>query len=153
MQGRTIIALSFLLTLIAMVGIGCLSDGRKKANIDTSEIEEEILNPSSTYTRDIWQKPESVIEMLGDIKDKTVADLGTGSGYFALRLLDKAAKVIAIDIDQASIAYLDTMKANYLPEDYKDKLDLRLAQPNNPNLERWGSGCGNSCQYIFIYSR
>jgi len=134
MKGRNIIALPIFLTISILLGIGCLSDGGQKTKIDHPDLELDTLKQSSTYSRDIWQQPERVIEMLGDIKDKTVADLGTGSGYFALRLLDKAAKVIAIDIDQASIAYLDTMKANYLPEEFKDKLELRLAKPSNPNL-------------------
>lgn len=115
---------------------GCLSGNNQKKDLNSDDYMEEVDQSEPTnYTRDIWQQPERVIDMLGDISDKTVADLGTGSGYFALRLLDKAEKVIAIDIDRASIAYLDTMKANYLPDEFKDKLELRLAEPNDPNLK------------------
>ncbi len=47
-----------------------------------------------------WQKPEWVIEQLGDLTGKTVADIGAGTGYFAFRIARKAKKVIAIDIDE-----------------------------------------------------
>ena len=32
--------------------------------------------------RVIWQKPELVIDMMGDLSDKSVADIGAGQGAF-----------------------------------------------------------------------
>ena len=33
------------------------------------------------------RKPDRVIDLLGPLKDKTVVDLGAGTGYFAFRLV------------------------------------------------------------------
>lgn len=83
----------------------------------------------------IWQKPDMVIELLGDLTDKVVADIGAGTGFFTLRLAPKAKKVIAIDIDPRFIEYLDSVKVMELPEDVQDQMETRLGQPNNPNLK------------------
>lgn len=56
--------------------------------------------------RAAWQKPEAVIAALGDIKGKTVVDLGAGTGYFSLRLAAAGAHVIAADVDPRFQQYL-----------------------------------------------
>ena len=57
-----------------------------------------------------WQKPGEVIASLGPLEGKTVADIGAGTGYFAFPLAKKAAKVIAIDIDQRFLDYIEQRK-------------------------------------------
>ena len=57
-----------------------------------------------------WQKPDQVIAALGSLDGKTVADIGTGTGYFAFQIAKKAAKVIAIDIDQRFLDYIEHKK-------------------------------------------
>ena len=84
--------------------------------------------------RDIWQKPEKVIEKLGDISNKTIADIGAGTGYFTFRLAMNANNVIAIDIDQEMIELINAFKLN-LPLELKDKIETRLATPMDPNLK------------------
>lgn len=87
----------------------------------------------SNVGRAIWQKPGLVIEKLGDISDKTIADIGAGTGYFSLRLSRKAKKVIAIEIEPTLINYIDSSKVS-LPDSIKDRLETRLALPENPKL-------------------
>ena len=84
--------------------------------------------------RVIWQKPEVVIELLGDLSGKTVADIGAGTGFFSRRLMEKADKVIAIDIDPRFVAYLDSVRIQDLAPEQQNKLEPRLVQPNNPML-------------------
>src|SRR5579864_911511 len=57
-----------------------------------------------------WQKPEKVIASLGTLDGKTVADIGAGTGYFAFPIAKEAAKVIAIDIDQRFLDYIEHKK-------------------------------------------
>jgi len=59
-----------------------------------------------------WQKPDAVIASLGPLDGKTVADIGTGTGYFAFPIAKKAAKVIAIDIDQRFLDYIRHKKTD-----------------------------------------
>lgn len=89
----------------------------------------------SNVGRAIWQKPGLVIEKLGDISDKTIADIGAGTGYFSLRLSKKAKKVIAIEIEPTLINYIDSSKVS-LPDSLKSRLETRLALPDNPKLAK-----------------
>ncbi len=60
---------------------------------------EELSQRFEDPSRDAWQKPDQVIALLGDIKGKTVVDIGAGSGYFTFRLAEKGAVVVAADVD------------------------------------------------------
>ena len=93
-----------------------------------------IAEDYENTNRVIWQKPEVVINLLGDITNQTIADIGAGTGFFALRLAPKAEKVIAIDIDERFINHIDSVKLLELPEASQDRLETRLATPNDPKL-------------------
>lgn len=84
--------------------------------------------------RVVWQKPDLVIDMLGDLSEQVVADIGAGTGFFTVRLARKAKKVIAIDIDQRFIDHLDSVRLYELPEPYQSRMETRLADPDDPNL-------------------
>lgn len=60
--------------------------------------------------RDAWQKPDEVIAALGLKKGMRIADLGAGTGYFAVRLAKapEAPTVLAADISPAMVAHLKT---------------------------------------------
>lgn len=81
-----------------------------------------------------WQKPERVIAALGNIEDKTIADLGAGIGYFSFKLLPKCQKVIAIDIDKDITQILTGFK-NTMNEEQQQKFDVRLATPSDSRLQ------------------
>jgi len=84
--------------------------------------------------RGIWQKPELVLNLIGNLEDKTVADIGAGTGFFSLRMAPKAKKVIAIDIDPRFVNFLDSLKTRELPPELQDRLETRLAKPDDPLL-------------------
>lgn len=94
---------------------------------------ENLVADYDSKDRGIWQKPDMVISLLGDLENKTVADIGAGTGYFTFRLVPKAKRVIAIDIDRRFIDLLDSVKVR-LPEKYRDRFEARLAKPENPLL-------------------
>ena len=58
--------------------------------------------------RDAWQKPHEVIQALALKPDATVADIGAGTGYFAVRLASmlKAGRVYAVDVEPDMVKYL-----------------------------------------------
>ena len=95
----------------------------------------EVL--SSDYyqspSRVIWQKPDLVLSLLGNLRGKTVADIGAGTGFFAFRIANQGAKVIAIDIDPRAIAWMNSEKQRY-PADIQALLETRLGQPDDPGL-------------------
>ena len=94
---------------------------------------ESLVADYESKDRGIWQKPDMVISLLGDLENKTVADIGAGTGYFTFRLVPKAKKVIGIDIDRRFIDFLDSVKVR-LPEKYRTRFETRLARPQDPLL-------------------
>jgi cyclopropane fatty-acyl-phospholipid synthase-like methyltransferase len=59
--------------------------------------------------RDAWQRPESVLQALELAPSMTVADVGAGTGYFAVRLARAvpSGKVIATDLEPDMVRYLE----------------------------------------------
>jgi SAM-dependent methyltransferase len=88
----------------------------------------------SNFEREVWQKPNMIISRMGDLHEKTVADIGAGYGYFAFRVLQSAKKVIAIDIDTSAIAFMQNLRGE-LPEDLQSKFEARLCLPDDPKLK------------------
>ena len=135
----------FYLLFFLVLTWGCKHNGERPFNGDESNIEEptwsqdvDFEDKVSIYedeNRDIWQKPDRVMDILGPLDDKTVVDLGAGTGYFAFRLVSKAKKVIAVDIDQDFVNFMEK-KRKLLPDELQDKFEVRLAQPQNPQLNK-----------------
>ena len=80
-----------------------------------------------------WQKPSEVINKLGDLTGKVVADIGAGTGYFTFRFMRQAKKVIAIDIDTEMIDLIEMFKDN-LDSDQQAKIETRLATAEDAKL-------------------
>lgn len=100
------------------------------------ESKEGILEDYTNTNRDVWQKPETIFNLMGDLSEKTVADIGAGTGFFSLRLAAQADKVIAIDINPAFISYLDSVRVLQLPPAQRGRLETRLAKPDDPLLRK-----------------
>ncbi len=58
--------------------------------------------------RDEWQRPGAVIETLELTPAMAVADIGAGTGYFAVRIAPHVpqGEVIAVDVEQDMVRYL-----------------------------------------------
>lgn len=58
--------------------------------------------------RDAWQKPHEVIEALAPKPDAVIADIGAGTGYFALRFAHRVPQghVYAVDVEPAMVKHL-----------------------------------------------
>jgi ubiquinone/menaquinone biosynthesis C-methylase UbiE len=58
--------------------------------------------------RDQWQKPHEVIQALALKPDAVIADIGAGTGYFAVRLANMApqGRVYGVDIEPDMVKYL-----------------------------------------------
>jgi ubiquinone/menaquinone biosynthesis C-methylase UbiE len=58
--------------------------------------------------RDAWQKPQEVLEALRVDKGAIVADIGAGTGYFAMRIarLAPQGRVYAVDVEPDMTRYL-----------------------------------------------
>jgi SAM-dependent methyltransferase len=120
------------LAVLFMFFLACSTNENPKEFYENPGIREDYLNTN----RGIWQKPDLIVELLGDLEGKTVADIGAGSGFFTLRILPHADKVIAIDIDPAFISILDSLKKESLPESQQWRMETRLADPDKAPLNQ-----------------
>jgi len=82
--------------------------------------------------RDAWQKPHEVIRALALKPDAVVADIGAGTGYFAVRLAHMLSKgrVYAVDTEPDMVKHLD---ARARKEGLRN-LTAIPASPDNPRL-------------------
>jgi ubiquinone/menaquinone biosynthesis C-methylase UbiE len=83
--------------------------------------------------RDAYQKPEAVVGALGLRPGEAVADIGSGSGYFTLRLagpVGPEGRVYAVDVDPNMVRHLNRR----LRDAGIDTVRSILAEPDDPLL-------------------
>ena len=126
--------------LISLLTISCQNSGEQGAIppvVDTTLTDGGITSgnvDSGDEGRYAWQKPELVIDKLGDIRGKIIADIGAGTGYFTFRLIPRAEKVIAVDIDPNMIELIKIFREN-LDSLQQQKIETRLAKSDDPMLD------------------
>jgi arsenite methyltransferase len=85
------------------------------------------------FSRDEWQQPDKVIQSLGIQPGSIIADLGSGSGYFTLRLahaVGPTGKVYAVDVDSA----INEALKERAKKERADTVVVVSAKPNDPQL-------------------
>jgi len=82
--------------------------------------------------RDAWQKPHEVIQALALAPDAVVADVGAGTGYFAVRLATMLprGKVYAVDVEPDMVKHL----AERAKRDGKPNLHAVQGTPADPKI-------------------
>lgn len=125
MSSKYLLIISFLIVYLTCQS-GCYDGGKTK--------NAKVTETFDAKTRAAWQKPDVVIDKLGDISDKVIADIGAGTGYFSFRFAMKSKKVIAIDIDKDMLDLMDLFTMN-LPTDIQSRIETRLASKFNPKLK------------------
>jgi cyclopropane fatty-acyl-phospholipid synthase-like methyltransferase len=81
-------------------------------------------------TRDAWQQPDRVITALELSPTLTVADVGAGTGYFAVRIAPLVKEVIATDVEPDMVRYMtERAQRENLPN-----LRAVVTPPDDPQL-------------------
>jgi ubiquinone/menaquinone biosynthesis C-methylase UbiE len=122
-------------TFVVIGLLGCLNEQPTRFDHTKIEPAEEEKPLRTVQNRHIWQRPDFVLDRLGDINDKTIADIGAGSGYFAFRFLKAGARVIAVDIDANMIELMES-EVRLLPDSLANRFDARMTTPKSPGLEQ-----------------
>lgn len=81
-----------------------------------------------------WQKPDLILDKMGDLKEKTVADIGAATGYFTFRLADRGARVLSLDVDDSWIDYLKEKKAKLKDRETAGRVEIRKIPYHSPEL-------------------
>lgn len=132
--------LTFLGTLLTCVlAFSQHKPDQKNASKDSTETANEYMHRSHTDDlierfespeRDAYQKPEEVLDYLGNVLNKKIMDIGAGSGYFSVKLADRGAKVIAADV---SDEFQNALKKRIEVQGIKN-IELRKIPYDDPNL-------------------
>jgi ubiquinone/menaquinone biosynthesis C-methylase UbiE len=80
--------------------------------------------------RNLEDRPQKAIELLGLKKTDTIADIGAGTGYFTFRIANQVAKVYAVDVQPEMLA----MMAKRQSENGIDNVERILGEPQDPHL-------------------
>jgi ubiquinone/menaquinone biosynthesis C-methylase UbiE len=82
--------------------------------------------------RDEWQKPHEVIQALALKPDAVIADIGSGTGYFAVRLANMVpqGRVYGVDIEPDMVKYL----SDRAKREKRDNVVAIAGAPDNPRL-------------------
>ena len=89
---------------------------------------EDLVKNFESADRNEWQKPDEVIHFLGDLKNKTIIDIGAGTGYFEFKMNEPSAKIIAADVDDRFIKYLN----DRITKEQSSNISARKAEYEKP---------------------
>jgi ubiquinone/menaquinone biosynthesis C-methylase UbiE len=106
---RILIILSITINLLLVIGVAVIIE-KKGVPWLSRNVTEAFLATVVEPGRNDWQQPDRVVSDLGIRPGTKVADIGSGEGYFALRLAKAVGKkglVFAVDIDALA---LDALK-------------------------------------------
>jgi len=93
---------------------------------------ETLVERFESVERTKYQKPDEVIKYIGNVKGQKIMDLGAGTGYFTFRLIESGAKVIAADVDDRFINYMQ-QKVDSL--NLNNQIELRKVPYDSPELK------------------
>ena len=108
---RAVAGLALVAALAALVSVRVANTQRPAAPTPSDPSDGQYGNPSnlddyidelSSPARDAWQKPDQVVGALGLKAGETACDIGSGPGYFTLRLaraVGPSGFVYAIDVE------------------------------------------------------
>lgn len=94
---------------------------------------EDLVQRFESEERAAYQKPEEVVQYLGELQGMTIMEIGAGTGYFSFRLVDAGAKIIAADVDERFQAYIKNKRDSLAISD--KQLALRQVPYDDPKLE------------------
>ena len=66
----------------------------------------ELIKAFDDPARDEWQKPQAVLKIRGDLRNKKLIEIGAGSGYFTKYFFKAGANVVAADVDTTFLEHI-----------------------------------------------
>jgi len=107
------------------------------AKAQSSRFDNMVMEKTMEFTlRDIWQKPDTLLTLIGIEPAEKVAEIGAGEGYFSVKLAEQVGpdgKLLALDIDPERLNVLRLLKRYgqfeqiEIVENKPKQLDLKAA--------------------------
>ena len=125
------------IVLVALVALGLLTpvEARQQRQQHGKLFPPENLPQLEGPDRDVWQRPDQIMDALNIAEGSVVGELGAGSGWFTIRLARRVGpngKVYAEDIQPQMI---EVIRRRVPRENLSDKVvDTRLGTAADPKL-------------------
>jgi ubiquinone/menaquinone biosynthesis C-methylase UbiE len=129
-------ALGALLVGAVLIGGVASSDAQENRRV-TRVFAPEKLSELEGPDRELWQKPDAIMDALGIADGSQVADIGAGGGWFTLRLARRVGPrgvVYAEDIQEQMIESIDRR----MRREGLQNVRMVLGTPDDPKLPRKG---------------
>jgi len=125
---------SVVVLLVLVAAAGCAGHGGSGHHEHQFRDAERWARIFDDPSRDAWQKPDEVIRALALAPDATVADIGSGTGYFAVRLARAVSRghVYGSDLEPDMVKHL----AGRARREGLANLTAVQAAPDDPRLPR-----------------
>jgi SAM-dependent methyltransferase len=122
------------LALLVLIAWGCAAGDHGGHQHQRFQDAERWARVFDDPARDAWQKPDDVIRALAPAPDALVADIGSGTGYFAVRLARAVPRghVYGVDVEPDMVGYL----ARRARSEGLANLTAVPAAPADPRLPR-----------------
>jgi SAM-dependent methyltransferase len=122
------------MVLVVLIGAGRAGQGHGGHHQHPFQDAERWSRVFDDPSRDAWQKPDAVIRALAPAPDALVADIGSGTGYFAVRLARAVPQghVYGADLEPDMVRYL----AERGRREGLANLTSVQAAPHDPRLPR-----------------
>ena len=134
MRGPRTRAPAVVLALLLLGGVACARQDHAAHHEHRFRDAERWAREFDDPARDTWQKPDEVIRALAPAPDALVADVGSGTGYFAVRLARAVpgGHVYGADVEPDMVRYL----AERARREGVTNLTAVEAAPEDPRLPR-----------------
>lgn len=93
---------------------------------------DDLVSRFEDPERAVWQQPEKVFALMGDIQGKTLMEIGAGTGYFSFMAREKGARVIAADIDERFLDFIQAKRDSLGIE--PGQMEIRKIPETSPGM-------------------
>lgn len=94
--------------LFILLYISCVAKHNHSNHFMHKKSIPDLIKEFESPERDAYQEPQKVIEYLGPVKNQRIMDLGSGSGYFSVKLAKAGANVVSADVNDDFLKYIKT---------------------------------------------
>ena len=132
MSRYTVIAITLVGFSLAGIGVGPIFAQTPSTHQHSFSGAEHWARVFDDPARDEWQKPHQVIQALNLAPNSVVADIGSGTGYFSIRLAHFVPKgrVFGVDTEPDMVKYL----AERAKRDGLTNVTAVAGRPDDPRL-------------------
>jgi 16S rRNA (adenine1518-N6/adenine1519-N6)-dimethyltransferase len=114
--------------------------GDRSAPPDTRDLLRKYeLQPKRSFSQNFLIQPAAIAQIADAARamGEQVVELGPGLGALTHALLERGARVLAVELDRDMIRVLDAEFADH------DRLEVRLGDAADLDLEAYSKGCGS----------